>query len=131
MHPIIPQATEKRLGDVTLICIELTENLVSQCVNDRLVAVVNICACEHKVDQLTLLIAEQMQFESDVPSHGALPFLRKPFEHLHAELALVVNDRNTCAVHKTDPGAFPETGKFQEHGQCHKTAGHDLNKTVI
>lgn len=131
MHPIIPQTTEKGLGDVTLICIQLAENLVSQRVNDGLVAVVNICACEYKVDQLTLLIAEQMQLEADIPPHGALPFLGYPLEHLHAELALVVNDRDTCAVHKTDPGAFPETGKSQEHGQCYKTAGNDLNETVI
>ena len=72
-----------------------------------------------------------MQFEADVPSHGALALGRDAFERLHVELTLVVYHRNTGAVDKADPGAFSETGKTQKHCQCHEATRHDLHKTII
>jgi len=72
-----------------------------------------------------------MQFEADVPSHGALALGRDAFEHLHVELTLVVYHRDAGAVNKADPGAFPETGKSQEHCQCHEATRHDFHETVV
>ena len=72
-----------------------------------------------------------MQFEADVPSHGALALGCDAFEHLHVELTLVVYHRNTGAVNKADPGAFPETGKPQEHCQSHEATRHDFHETVV
>ena len=72
-----------------------------------------------------------MQFETDVPSHGTLAFGREAFEDLHVVFTLVVNDRDTGAVDKAQACAFPETGKTQEHRQCHEATRHDLDKTVV
>ena len=72
-----------------------------------------------------------MQFEADIPSHRTLPFGRNILEYLHVELALVVNDRNAGAVHKTYSRALSETCETQEHGQGHERPGHDLHEAVV
>ena len=72
-----------------------------------------------------------MQFEAYIPSHRTLPFGRDILEYLHVELALVVNDRNAGAVHKTYPRALSETSEPQKHGQSHETSGHDLHEAVV
>ena len=68
---------------------------------------------------------------TDFSTHRALAFFGDTFEHLHIELPLVVDDRNTCAVNKTDSGTLSETGQLEEHRQCHEATRHDLDKTVI
>lgn len=72
-----------------------------------------------------------MQFEADVPSHGALALGRDAFEHLHVELTPVMDYRDTGDVNKTDAGAFSETGKTQKHCQCHEATRHDFHETVV
>ena len=72
-----------------------------------------------------------MQFEADVPSHGALALGRDAFEHLHVELTFVVYHRDAGAVDKADARALAETGKTEEHCQRHETTRHDLDKTIV
>ena len=72
-----------------------------------------------------------MELEAYIPSHRTLSFPGNSLENFHIELTLIVDNGNTCAVHKTDTGALSETGKSQEHGQGYETTGHDLYKTVV
>ena len=72
-----------------------------------------------------------MQLEAYIPSHRTLTLGRDILEDFHVELALVVNDRNAGAVHKTYSRAHSETCKSQEHGHSHKTSGHDLHEAVV
>lgn len=72
-----------------------------------------------------------MQLEAHIPPHGALALGRDALEYLHAEFPLVVYDRNAGTVNEADAGAFPETGKPQEHCQRHEATRHDLDKTVV
>lgn len=131
MNPIIKEFSEKRLGDIALIGVKFTEHLVCQCVNDILVAVIDIGLGQHKVEDLAFLIAQQMQFEAHIPAHRALAFFGNPLEYLHGELSLVVYDRYTGAVNKTDAGALAETCQSEEHRQGHETPWHDLHEAVI
>ncbi len=72
-----------------------------------------------------------MQLEADVPSHGAPALGCEALEYLHVEFTLVVYNRDAGAVNKTYAGAFSETGKTQEHCQCHEATRHYLDKTVV
>lgn len=131
MHSVVPQMPEKRLRDIPLVCVQLAEHLVCQRVNDGLLAVIDVGTGQHEVHKLALFVAQKVQLEADVPSHGTLALGRDAFEHLHAGLALVVYHGDAGAVNKTDAGAFPETGKTQEHCQSHEATRHDFHKTVV
>ena len=72
-----------------------------------------------------------MQFEADVPSHGALALGRDILEYLHAEFTLVVYHRDAGAVNKTDACTFPEADKTEEHCQRHEATRHYFHKTVV
>ena len=72
-----------------------------------------------------------MELETYIPSHCALAFLGNTLEHFHGELTFVVYNRYTGAVHKTNPGAFAEACKFEEHGESHETTWHHFDKTVV
>jgi len=131
MYSVVPQMSEKGLGDVSLVRVKFAEYLVCQGVNDGLVAVVDIGAGQDEVHKLPFLVAQQMQLEAYVPPHRTLAFGGDVPEHFHVELSLVVYHRNAGAVHKADAGAFPETDKAQEHCQRHEATRHDLNETVV
>ena len=122
---------EKRLRDISFVGVKFAEHLVSQRINDVLVAVVHVGTGQDKVNQLSLLVAEQMQLEADIPAHRALTLGRDILEHLHAELALVVDYRDAGAVDKTDSCALSETCQPKEHCQSHETAWHDLHEAVV
>ena len=51
-----------------------------------------------------------MQFETNIPSHGALSLSRDTLEYLHGEFSFIVYHWYTGAVNKTDARTFSETG---------------------
>lgn len=117
-----------------MICglgVQFAEHPVCERVNDRIVAVVDIGAGEHDVDNLAFLVAQQVQLEPHVPPHGALFLHSKALEHFHAVLPLVVYDREARAVDKADAHALPETGQAKEHGQRDEAARHHLEEAVV
>lgn len=131
MDSIVPQMSEKGLGDVSLVRVKFAEHLVCQGVNDGLIAVVDIGAGQDEVHKLPFLVAQQMQLEAHIPPHRALAFGGDVPEDLHVELPLVVYHGNAGAVHKAYAGAFSETGKTEEHRQGHEATRHDLHQTVV
>lgn len=67
MDSVIKEFSEKRLGNIAFIRIQFPKHLVCQRVNNILVAVIYIGLCQYEVDNLTFLIAQQMQLESNIP----------------------------------------------------------------
>ena len=57
-------------------------------------------------ETLSFLIANQMQFESEEPTHGALSSLGYTLENLVNMYSLVLADTQWCAVNKTYARAF-------------------------
>ena len=57
-----------------------------------------------------------------------LPLGCEALKYLHVEFTLVVYNRDAGAVNKTLPVHSPETGKTQEHCQCHEATRHYLDK---
>lgn len=69
MDSVIKEFSEKRLGNIAFIRIQFSKRLFCQRVNNILVAVIYIGLRQYEVDNHTLLIAQQMQLESHIPSH--------------------------------------------------------------
>lgn len=99
---VIKQTVEQLLLDISLVCEQLFENVVTQPVKHILVPIVNICFCKHEVEQFLSFVAYEMQLESKVPPHGAFANLSIVLEHLVSGDAFVVADRHTCAVYETN-----------------------------
>jgi len=131
MDSVIKEFSEKRLGNIAFIRIQFSKRLFCQRVNNILVAVIYIGLRQYEVDNHTLLIAQQMQLESNIPYHCALAFLGNSLEHLHGELAFIVDCRHTGAVYKTDAGTPSETSRFKKHSESDKTTRHYLHKAVV
>ena len=131
MHPIIPQLLEQTLGDIALVGIQLTEKTVRERLDDILIAVIHIRPCQHEVQYFPLLVADKVQFETDVPAHRALALLGDALENPHAMLPLVVNHRDARAVDEGDARALAEADQVQEHDHRHEAARLQLDKTVI
>lgn len=52
MNSVVPQMTEKRLRDIPLVGIQLTEHFVGKRVNDSLVPVIMICILKFYISKL-------------------------------------------------------------------------------
>ena len=62
--------------------------------------VINISRRYHKVERLSFLIANQMQFEIEEPTHRAFFSLGYAFENFVNMYSLVFTDTQWCAVNK-------------------------------
>ena len=84
----------------------VSEHLVSQRINDRFIAVIDIDLGKDKVYKLSFLITQQRQLESNISSHRAFPFLRDTLEYLFKiavgiEMKTDENSDNLCIRHHT------------------------------
>ena len=70
--------------------------------------VINISRCYHKIEKLSFLIANQIQFETEEPTHRAFSSLGYTFENLVNMYSLVLADTQWFAVNKTYARAFAQ-----------------------
>lgn len=57
-----------------IISKQLAEEVVTEPVEHSFVPIIHIRLGEHEVDQLSTLVASQMQFEAEIPSHRTFPY---------------------------------------------------------
>ena len=111
---VVKQAVEQLLRDVSFVCEQLSENVVTQTVKHIFVPIVNVGLCKHEVEHLPSFIAYEMQLEPKVPSHGAFANLCIVLEHLVSGDSFIVADRHTRAVYETNACASAEAEQLQE-----------------
>ena len=94
--------------------------------------IVDLSRCHAKCHQLPLVVAHQMQLETNIPPQGGLAPRGIPREHLVAADAPVVTDRQGGGVDKGDAGAasfaggqIPAQGHHRPGQQFHKAARAD------
>ena len=125
------EALEQFLAYVSFIPDELpVEEFHKRLVVKRL-AVIYISRCDHEVEQFTLLITDQMQFEPEEPAHGTLAPLGDSLEDLVYVDSLVLAYTEWCAVYEADARTLAQQYLLDE--QC-KGYGHillQLNKPVV
>ena len=61
-----------------------------------------------KVEKLSFLIANQMQFETKEPTHRAFPSLGYAFENFVNMYSLILADTQWCTVNKAYARAFAQ-----------------------
>lgn len=131
VHAVVPQLAEQVGRDISLVGIQLAEQLFCQHFNHTLVPVVNIGLGHHEVENLPLLVADQVKLEAHEPPHGALALCGHVLEHPHRVLPLVVDHRDAGAVDERDARALAEAAQVQEHHHGHEASGLQLDKPVI
>ena len=131
---------EEILADVPLVADKFSEDLLDEGFVPQRLAVIDIAGREHKVQEVSLLVADEMQFEAVEPSHRALATLGKPFEHLVDMDSLIPADAQRRAVHETDSGAAAHAAPLheQDEGNCHfllqlyeAVVGYGIGKQVL
>jgi hypothetical protein len=131
MYAVGEKPGEKGLGDISLVCIDLSQHIVCQTVEDLLVPVVNIRLCQHEVNKFSLLIADKMQLESIVPAHRTLASGSIAFEDLVLVNALVVANRYTGAVDETNASTFSKAEQLKEQGHLYCYTRLQLNEAIV
>ena len=69
-----------------------------------------------KVEKLSFLIANQMQFETKEPTHRAFPSLGYAFENFVNMYSLVFADTQWCTVNKAYARAFAQEDLLDKQG---------------
>ena len=90
---------------------ELYKNFVLQ----RL-TVINISRRYHKVEKLSFLITNQVQFETEEPTHRAFPSLGYAFENFVNMYSSVLTDTQWCTVNKAYTRAFAQEDLLDKQG---------------
>ena len=70
----------------------------------------------HKVEKLSFLIANQVQFETEEPTHKAYPSLGYTFENFVNMYSLVLADTQWRAVNKAYARAFAQQDLLDKQG---------------
>ena len=78
--------------------------------------VINISRRYHKVEKLSSLIANQMQFETEEPTHRAFSALGYAFENFVNMYSLVFADMQWCTVNKAYARAFAQEDLLDKQG---------------
>ena len=79
---------------------------IYECFLFQRLTVINISWRYHKVEKLSFLIANQMQFETEEPTHRAFSSLGYAFENFVNMYSLVFADTQWCAVNEAYTCAF-------------------------
>ena len=81
---------------------------IYECFLFQRLTVINISWRYHKVEKLSFLIANQMQFETEEPTHRAFSSLSYTFENFVNMYSLVFADTQWCAINEAYTRAFAQ-----------------------
>ena len=95
---------------------QLTIYKIYECFVLQRLTVINISRRYHKVEKLSFLIANQMQFETEEPTHRAFSSLSYAFENFVNMYSLVFADTQWCTVNKAYARAFAQQEPLDKQG---------------
>ena len=125
------QPLEELLADVSLVTNKFSVEELHESLVVKGLAVINVARGDHEAEQLPFLVADEVQFESEEPSHRALPSPGNAFESLMNMNTLIPAHPERCAVHKTDAGAFAQKRLLDEKDQRDCDVLLQLHETVV
>ena len=116
LYSVNEKPLEEVLADVPLVTEQLAiDEFYKRFVLQRL-TVINISRRYHKVEKLSFLIANQMQFETEEPTHRAFSSLSYTFENFVNMYSLVFADTQWCTVNKAYARAFAQEDLLDKQG---------------
>jgi len=101
LYSIHKQPLEEILANVPLVADQLTIYEIYKYFVFQWLTIINISRCYHKVEKFSFLVTNQVQFETEEPTHGAFSSLGYTFKNLMNMYSLVLADTQWCAVNKT------------------------------
>ena len=131
LYAVHEEFLEKVLADIPLVCHEFVEDHFNESLVLQRFPVIHIARCDHEVEQFALLVADEVQLESEEPSHGALASGRKALECLMDMDALVLANTKGRGVNEADTGALAHEHLLEEDDQRDGLLLLQLNETVI
>lgn len=94
-------------------------------------AFINVSRCNHEAEQLSFLVADKVELESEEPSHRALAFLGDTLESLMNMNTMILAYPKRSTVHEADTCTIAKQHLHNEKG---KRNGHiflQFHKTVV
>ena len=89
---------------------------IYECFVFQRLTVINISWSYHKVEKFSFLIANQMQIETEEPTHRAFSSLGYAFENLVNMYSLVFADMQWCAINEAYTRAFAQQDLLDKQG---------------
>ena len=89
---------------------------IYECFVLQRLTVINISRRYHKVEKLSFLIANQIQFETEKPTHRAFSSLGYAFENFVNMYSLVLAITQWCTVNKAYARAFAQEDLLDKQG---------------
>ncbi len=131
VRPVLEQVVEELGRDVALVPEQPPVDPLGQHVPHPHVTVIHIGTREHEGDDLTQVVAHEVQLEPMAPAHRSLAVGGQPLEHPVGVAAQVVAHRYHGAVHKRDAGAGAEGPEVEEEHHVEEYAALQLHEPVI
>ena len=116
LYSVNEKPLKEVLADVPFITDQLTIDEVYECFVLQRLTVINISRRYHKVEKLSFFIANQVQFETEEPTHRAFPSLGYTLENFVNMYSLVPADAQGCTVDKAYARAFSQQNFLDKQG---------------
>lgn len=131
LYAINEKSLKDILADISLVAYQLAVNELYEGFVFQRFSVVDVSGCYHEVEQFSLLIAYQMQFKTEEPTHGAFPPLGNTPEHPVNVYSLVPADAKWRTVNKTDACAFAQENLLDKQSQWDGDLPFQFYKAVV
>ena len=131
LYAVEKEALEQSLPDISLVRAKFTLYVLQELFLLQRLTVIYIPRREHEIENFSLVIDYQMQFESEKPSHGTFSTLRKPFKSLMNQYALVTAHTQRSGIYKADAGTGAHQYLLDENSQLQQNFLLQFHKTVI
>ena len=102
-----------------------------KCLFSKGFPVINIPWCHHEIQQFTLFIAYQVQFEAKEPPHGTLAACSEPLESLMDVDSLIATDTHGCRVNKAYTSTLSKKDLLDEDDERYDYLLLQFDKAVI
>ena len=122
---------EEFLADVSLVSDKFAEYLLDKGLIPQRLAVIDVARGYHGVQQITLLVADQMEFEAIEPAHRALSTLGEALEDLVKMDALVPANTQRSTVNKADTRACSHAAFLYEQDERNGHLPLQFDEAVI
>ena len=116
LYSVNEKPLKEVLADVTFITDQLTIDEIYECLVLQRLTVINISRRYHKVEKLSFFIANQVQFETEEPTHRAFPSLGYTLENFVNMYSLILADTQWCTVNKAYARAFAQQDLLDKQG---------------
>jgi len=127
LNAIYKEFGEEILADVSLVSHQLSENLLDEGLVPQRLPIIDIARGDHEVQQVSLLIADQVELEAIKP----LPALGKTLEDLVEMDALVPASAQRGAVHEADARTGSHAAFLHEQDERNGNLPLQFNEAVI